>query len=263
MITLPFTTAEVLSFVLLWTRIGGMLFFLPFFGESQIPFRIRIFLALAYSYLVFPLMNLQTYSNLLLGFGPFDLLVVIAKELIFGFTIGFIAKLMLDGVVMAASLVGYQMGFGMASLFLPDTNDQVNAFTILNRIVFILIFLTLNLHHVMIESIQLSLTTVPLGVSLPPMGLGEELISMCGELFVVGVKLASPVLIALLFTMAALGLIARVVPQLNVFVISFPLSFFVGLLVYSATLAFMPVWIEDHVSQYRDLMQSAIHSFAN
>lgn len=263
MITLPFTFPEILCFILLWIRVGGLLFFLPFFGESQIPVRIRVFLALTFSFLTFPVVNVQGFGGSMVSLDTLGLAAAVLKELFFGFTIGYIAKLMLDGVVMGASLVGYQMGFGMASLFLPDSNDQLNAFTILNRIVFLLIFLSLNLHHVLIEAIHLSLKTVRLGVGLPKMQLGEELIGVTGDLFSLAIKLASPVLIALLFTMAALGLIARVVPQLNVFVISFPLSFFVGLLVYAATVAFMPVWIVDHVDVYRDLMNNAMATFVD
>ena len=76
--------------------------------------------------------------------------------------------------------------------------------------------------------------------------IGTHLINVTGNIFSTGVKLASPVVVALMFTTAGLGLIARAVPQMNIFAMSFPVSFMIGLVVYLASTPFFPSWLRDH-----------------
>jgi flagellar biosynthetic protein FliR len=109
-----------------------------------------------------------------------------------------------------------------------------------------LIFLTLGLHHVWISALADSFRLIPGGTALPQAGLGVLLIEVTAGVFVTAMQLAAPLLVALLFAMAALGLVARTVPQMNVFAMSFPVSFFLGLVIYAATIPFFPSWMQDH-----------------
>jgi flagellar biosynthetic protein FliR len=150
-------------------------------------------------------------------------------------------------MIMAASLVGFQMGFGMANLLVPDAGQQMTSFSALHRIIVISIFFALNLHFLFINAIAESFQIIPIGGLNLSTSFGSSIIRITAELFAISLQLAAPMLVALLFAMGALGLAARAVPQLNVFVLSFPISFFVGLLVYIATMPFMPEWIGWHI----------------
>ena len=237
-------TEELIKGGLIFLRITGIFFFLPIFGDYPTPNRVRILLAAAMTVGFYGLVPLPdtvavTTDVILTGW-------LIFKELLIGLTLGFIARMAFAGVLMAANLVGYQMGFGTASLMMPGADQQMDGFSAFHRVLVILIFLSLDMHHLFVDAIAQSFTIIQLGGVLPQLGLGELLIGLSASIFVISMQLAAPVLVALLFTMAALGLIARTVPQMNVFTLSFPVSFFVGLAVYMATFPFFPEWMREH-----------------
>lgn len=249
---------EILRAALIFLRVGGILFFLPIFGDSPTPVRVRVLLAGALSitfYNIVPVSWNRQFSFDVIGLGW-----LVFKELVIGFSIGYIAKVSFDTLLMAASLVGYQMGFGMANLLVPDAEQQLNGFTATHRIIVMLIFLGLGLHHIFLSGMAESFEMIPIGgLSFHP-HLGSLVIELTSSLFSIALKLAAPILVALMFTMAALGLIARTVPQLNVFTLSFPASFFIGLFIYLATIPFFPEWMSYHFETYGEYMMEALYS---
>jgi flagellar biosynthetic protein FliR len=178
--------------------------------------------------------------------------------LLIGAVIGFAAKLLFEGIILAANLVGYQMGFGTGSLLIGDSDVEMTSFTALHRMVVTLIFLTLSLHHSFIRAIASTFDLIPAGTSLPSHGLVKMVIDSTGAIFSTAIQLAAPIFVGMLFTTAALGLIARTVPQLNVFTLSFPISFFVGLGIYIATTPYLTGWIETHFSHLEEVLLTTI-----
>lgn len=230
--------------LLIFIRIGGIIFALPIFGDSPVPVRVRMLMSVAFTCAATPMMD----GRFLLT-APDDVLVLmimLLKELTIGLLIGFVARVAFAGILMGASIVAYQMGFGTATLFMPDTNAHMDAFSAFHRIFVMLVFLSLDLHHLFIRAIFRTFEVVPAGSAMLKPALAPFLIKITSALFTVAIQLAAPLLIALMFTMAALGLVARAVPQLNVFTMSFPASFFVGLLIYIATLTLYPQWLTGH-----------------
>lgn len=232
----------IINGILIFLRISGILFFLPIFGDSPTPIRVRLLLALAFT--------LSVYHFAYVKLSPVyftdivALAFLISKELFIGLIIGILSRFMFEGLIVGANLVGYQMGFGVANLFMPNAEETLNGFSALHRVIVMIIFLTLNLHYIFIKALVSTFEIIPLGLIKFNHEVGSFIISASSNIFVTALQLASPILVALMFTMGALGLIARNVPQVNVFLISFPLSFFVGLLVYFANIAFFPEIIE-------------------
>jgi len=257
---LGFQIEDIFKAALVFIRIGGILMFLPIFGDTPTPVRARIFIAAGLSMLFYhmvptPAVNLLQMDVVGLGW-------IVIKELFIGFGIGFISKMAFDGILMAASLVGYQMGFGMANLLVPDAGQQLNGFTATHRIIVILIFLGLNLHYIFINAIAYSFTSIPLmGVEINP-NITQLIIQLSADIFSISIQLAAPILVALLFTMGALGLVARTVPQMNVFTMSFPMSFFIGLLVYIASFPFFPDWMTAHFTNTNNHLIQMIHGLS-
>lgn len=240
MFDLPYE--DVLKGLLIFLRVGGVLFSLPVFGDEPTPMRVRMLLSAAIAFVLYPVVMPDWFQ----GFptGMLSLTVMGIRELIIGLMIGFVARIVFDGIVMSASIVGYQMGFGTANLMVPDANIQMNSFTALHRVVLMLIFLSLNLHHTYITGMADSFRLIPSGGAVLDGGIGSLMINVTAGLFVTAVQLSAPVLVALMFTMAALGLIARTVPQMNIFTMSFPTSFFIGLLIYIASLPYFPEMVK-------------------
>ncbi len=248
--------AQLLTGALAFLRISVILFALPMIGDPPTPVRARILIGLALTF--------GLYDIIPAGFAPHldtDLLSLstyVVREVLVGLVIGFLARVGFDGFLMAANVVAYQMGFSTASLFVPDAGAQMDGFTAFHRLIVMLMFLSLNLHHLFISAIADSFRLIPGGMAGMHGSLITLLVTSTAGIFSIAVQLAAPILVALLFTMAGLGLIARTVPQMNVFTMSFPISFGVGLLVYIATLPFFPSWMQEHFLNQKQTMILAI-----
>lgn len=249
---------QLLVGALAFLRISGILFALPIIGDSPTPVRARILTALALTIGLQPIIPISWAPTLTQD--VFQVAVYIFRELLIGLVIGFIARVAFDGLVMASSVVAYQMGFGTASLFMPDYSERLDSFTAFHRMLVMLIFLSLGLHHVFVAAIVDSFKLIPGGTATLHGPLASMLVTLTGGMIAVAIQLAAPILVALLFTMAALGLVARAVPNMNVFVISFPTSFVIGLVVYIATLPFFPAWMRDHFLSSHEQMFAALRT---
>lgn len=246
----------ILGCLAIFLRVSGVLFALPVFGDDIVPLRVRTLLSISLTMMVIPMVPKMWDPNSISSI--FELASVVLRELLIGLSIGYVAKLLFDAVVMAAGLVGYQMGFGTAELLMPDLGQPVSAFTHFHRNLMILFFLVLDFHHIYLKTMVESFRMIPIGkASLSPF-LGMEFVKASGVVFASSVELAAPILVALLFTMTALGLLARAVPQVNVFIISFPIGFAVGLLVYVATIPLFPSWMQEHFSLNSELIVTTL-----
>lgn len=249
---------QLLVGALVFLRIGGILFALPIIGDSPTPVRARILTALALTIGLQPMIPLSWAPSLTVD--VLQIAVYIFRELLIGVVTGFFARIAFDALVMAASVVAFQMGFGTASMFLPDYSERLDSFTAFHRMIVMLIFLSLGLHHIFISAIVDSFRLIPGGGAALNGSLPVLLITLTGGMIAIAIQLAAPILVALLFTMAALGLVARTVPNMNVFVMSFPASFVIGLVVYIATLPLFPEWMREHFMNSHEQMFAALRT---
>lgn len=259
MIALPNPT-ELLIGALAFMRVSSIMFALPIIGDSPTPLRARLLASLALTIGIFPVLPSSWYAQVGLDFLPF--VSVLIRELTIGLVFGFAARMLFDGLIMAASVVAYQMGFGTANLFMPDFGESMDGYTAFHRIVVMLIFLALSLHHVFLAGIFESFKLIPAGGMAINGSLGVILLQMTSGIFSIAVQLSAPILVAVLFATAALGLIARTVPQMNVFAMSFPVNFFIGLSVYIATIPFFPEWIQDYFYDSKDQLFLVLKAMA-
>lgn len=232
-------------------RLTGIFFALPFIGDPPVPIQVRIMLAVAFAMLGLEVIpeSFRLAADYPLG----EFVMLVAKELVIGLAIGYLVRIFLTGIVMASSLVGFQMGFGTESLMMADAGRAMTSFTAFHRIVLILIFFTLDLHRVFFEGIFLSFRHIaPLKATLTP-DFFAHMIELTTGIFSTAFTLATPLLVALMFTMAALGVVARSVPQINIFTLSFPVSFVTGMLVY---LTMMPQYTAFVRSHFLDFSES-------
>jgi flagellar biosynthetic protein FliR len=254
-----FSTEAILTAAATFLRISCIIALLPLFGEANVPVRVRILLSVALTVGIYPLLPASYEHQLVAALSdvaPLSLLII--REMLIGLVIGYTAKLAFDGIVMAANMVGLQMGFNTGSIFMPDSDEQTNGFSALHRLLIILIFLALNMHHIYIKTIWDSFVVIPIGQALPTGQLQDILLRVSAAVFSTSLQLAAPLLVGLLFSTAAMGLINRAVPQANVFVLSFPTNFFVGLFIYMALLPLLPGWLQSHFSESQRHLLTAL-----
>ncbi len=212
--------------LLIFVRISGMFITAPFYKSMAILPQVKVFLAIviATSMTQFYWTQQPTFD-----FHLWSLVLLVFKEFTVGAIIGFAANLVFLGARMAGGLIDFEMGFQAASVFDPASNNPT-LIGELNELITLMIFLIINGHHQLIEVIFASIRAVPLttfAISEPTYIL---LIKFTTTIFILAIKIAAPVLIALFSTNLALALLARVAPQTNIFIISFQLKVAVGLL---------------------------------
>jgi flagellar biosynthetic protein FliR len=152
--------------------------------------------------------------------------------------IGLVAEFIFSAVSLAGQLAGMEMGLGLAGLIDPQTQDRVTAIAQWQTLLAMLIFLSVDGHHLLIRAVAESFRAIPPGVaSIGQAGI-SALMSLAGQIFVVALKIAAPVLVLILLVNGAMGALAKLIPQLNVMVVGFPINVAVGFFILMASQPF-------------------------
>ncbi len=234
---LSFHPDRVIMLVLALGRVGGLFIMGPIFASRTAPVRVRAALVLFLTLAMLPLLGPtppvhaeQAGLAIVLGMLGFEIMV--------GFAIGLVAQLTFGAVQMAGQLAGIQMGIGLSNLIDPQTQEHITSLAQWQNLLALLIFLSVDGHHILIRAVADSFTVLPLGGAIPsPAGFGMVL-DLAGGVFVIALKIAAPVLVLLLLVNAAMGVLAKLIPQLNVFIVGFPLNVAAGLFVLGASQPF-------------------------
>ncbi len=223
------------SLFLIFVRILAVLMTAPIFSSQAVPTAAKIGFAGLLSLIILPVETASASTSIwptrLLPF-----LLIAAQEVLIGTLIGFVSNLVFATVGMAASIMGLQIGFRAANLFDPFTTASTTALEQFYTLLSIALFLTINGHHWLIAALARTFDVVPLGTFVLNSITIERLMVLTGEMFVAATRISLPVLGALLLTDLGLGLIARAVPQIQVFFLGLPLKMGLGILVLAFTL---------------------------
>ncbi len=225
------------TFLLLFGRITGLFLSAPIFASRQIPGRIKalIIVTLAASLAYF--VPLQ-YSQVILH--PVHLLAALIVEILIGYTIGFVIYILFGAIQLSGQLMDMQMGFGIVNVVDPQTGTQIPLLGNLTQTLALLVYLAINGHHYLLQAIAQSYKFIPvLGLHIDA-NFTRLLVEITVYMFIIAVKIAAPIVIAVLTTDIAMGFIARTVPQMNVFIVGLPLKILVGLVAF---LLMLPVYI--------------------
>ncbi|MGM0640505.1 MAG: flagellar biosynthetic protein FliR [Thermotogota bacterium] len=227
-------------FFFVFARLAGITLLIPYLSSSFVPNVVKIFIGLFLSYLILPSVT-QVFpidGNLFMIF--YHLLV----NFLFGITIGIMIQLVFYAVQFAGEFMGIQMGFALANVLDPNLNEQVSLISQLSFIFASVIFFLLKGHILMYELIISSFEKVPALFSLD----GNSYIVFAqklGDILVIGLQFAMPITAFMIFIKVALGIISRLIPQMNVFMVGLPLNILVGFLIIMVVIV---TW-EEEISQ--------------
>jgi flagellar biosynthesis protein FliR len=221
------------TFLLVLARLGGLVLSAPILGHLLVPRRVRAAFALVLALVLVPTVPAAPEPASL-----WTLAGGVAAEAALGATLGLVAQFVFAGVQLGGQLAGIQMGFGFANLIDPQSNAHVTIVAQWEQFLALLLFLSLDVHHLLLRGLIESFHAAPPGAVV----LGGEgmhgVVTLAGDIFAVAVRVAAPVMIALLLVNGALGVLTRTIPQLNVFVVGFPVNVGVGLVMLGASLPF-------------------------
>lgn len=227
LILLPF-------FLLVLIRLSAFFLIAPLFSMRGVPNQFKIgiaaFLALTATGAWGPDSALELGGSYLL---------LIFKELAIGLALGFTAALLLYAVQMAGAFIDFQMGFAIANVLDPQTGAQVPIIGQFKYTLALLFLLTVNGHHLMLDGVMQSLRTLPPEefLTLPPEAIARFMTDLFVEMFIIAFQIALPIVASLFLIDVALGILAKTVPQLNIFAVGLPLKIFVGFILLFLTMS--------------------------
>ncbi len=141
-----------------------------------------------------------------------------------GLFLGVIPKIVFAAVEFAGAIIGYQMGFSIVNVVDPQSDTQVSIISSFESILTTLLFVTVNAHHLFIRIIATSYEKLPIASFLFSKGKIEVLLQLSSNVFILGLQLSAPFLILLFLANLVMGLMARSIPQLNIFIVGFPFT---------------------------------------
>lgn len=250
-------------FLLILFRLGGMLLSAPIFAGGHVPVPFKVGLALCLAVSLYPLLG----KGVLLAreMAPWSLGLSIVGEVAVGLVIGLAARLLFVGVSLAGELAGVQMGLGMANVVDPQFPQQASVVAQFMELMTVLTFLSLQGHHAFLEAVWASFESIPLGTfsGAAAAGAASVLVALFGKSLVLAVRLSSPIMVAVLVTNVAIGLLARVVPHLNFFAFGLSITFVVGMLALLVSLPLLIRLIEISAGQVRPELFSLVRSLSH
>ncbi|MFP4013677.1 MAG: flagellar biosynthetic protein FliR [Chitinispirillaceae bacterium] len=221
---------QVQYFLLMFVRVVTMVSLLPIFGASNIPVQIKVALSVLLTAALFSTQLASGFPQLPASFSAGMFILLVAKEVMVGLAVGFAASFLFAAVQFAGRLIDTEMGFGFVELADPITNQSTTVLGQFQVVLFTILFLLFNGHYFMLISIQKSFELIPLmGASFPGGEMTVHITAMVADIFIIALKLAAPIFVTLLLTEIAMGIVARTVPQINIFFVGLPLKIFVGI----------------------------------
>jgi len=217
--------------LLAFLRVLSVFIWLPIFSDATVPKRLRIVLALSLVFCLWPTIEptLSSYDHTL-QWNPLRLAICTLREVFFGFAVGFASKMLSFTIHMASHLVGTGMGFQVASLYNPHSEQTESSYSVFKSWILIMALLTFQVHHIFLKGLNQSFINVPLGVpfSSKTSYLAVELLK---ESFSLGLQLSAPLILVQFLCSFILAFINKAIPQINVFVMNYPLSFLLSITV--------------------------------
>jgi flagellar biosynthetic protein FliR len=227
-VDISFLPAMAATFLLVFARIGTMVMLLPGFGEMNVPRRVRLGIALVLTAILFPL-HRNAYQVNLGSLTP--VLVLMFQELAVGVVLGITARLTMSALQVAGSVAAQQLGLGFVTAVDPTQGQQGLIIGNFLTLVALAMFFALDLHHLVIAALNDSYRLFHPG-EMPAVGDAANLVTRTiGAAFRIGMQLAAPLLVFGLVFNLALGVLARLMPQMQVYFVAMPLSILIGLLI--------------------------------
>lgn len=238
-----FTEAEIVPFFASLTRVVALFMVLPVFGDANVPQLVKVFLAFTVNMVVYPVAAAQGVVHAsTLTMSDLGIAALVLKEGAVGLVLGFTAKIFFEALTFAFAHIGNQMGFNMAAVYDHHTETNLPVISQMIMIFATLLFLVLDGHHLFFKALVQSYSVVPIGGFEFSRNVAGFVLETSAQVFWIGVRLSAPMALMIFLINCAFGIVAKAVPQINVFVVSFTVNILAGFLVLSLS---MPMFGTD------------------
>jgi len=246
---------QFLVFILVLSRVSGLMMTAPIFGSQEVPMRVRAFLAFAIAVLVAPLQMGHTWQD------PGNLLnyaVYLGAEILVGVTLGLGILLLFSGLQIAGQIISQVGGMQLADVYDPGFDNSVPVYSRLFYHIALAVFVCIGGHRMVMEALLDTFQHLPPGAAAFNSSVTETLVLLLQQSFGLGIRAGAPAMVALLLATLVLGLIGRTLPQLNVMALGFSFNSLVTLFTLSVTLGTAAYVLQDHVEPTLESLLDAL-----
>jgi len=242
--TISYLPQAVFLFMLMFARIGTIIMLLPAFGDANVPPRIRLMVAVSFSFVMLPLAS-EYYGAApqnLAGLFP-----LLGGEVIVGLLIGGIARLFMSALQIAGTAMSFQMGLSYAQSFDPTQGIQGAILGSFLSVTAVTLIMMTDMHHMFLIAVRDSYILFKPG-DLPALGDFSELaVNTVAGSFKVGVQITAPFLVFGLIFYLGIGILSRLMPQVQIFFVAMPANILLGLTLLMLLLSSLLMWFLDHL----------------
>jgi flagellar biosynthetic protein FliR len=235
-LNLEFLPLTAFVFLLIFARVGSMVMALPGIGDKSVPPNIRLVFALALTLIFYPLVQ-QFFPKLPDKLGT--MAVLFAHELIIGLVLGILIRLIMSGAQVAGTIVGFQSGLSFATSFDPNFGGQSNIISTFFGILALTLIFVGDLHHLLLGGIFDSYKLFSPTMELPAGDFSQLALSLISGSFRIALQMAAPFIVFGLIFYLGIGLLARLIPQIQIFFIAMPANIFISLIIFMLLLSSM------------------------
>lgn len=255
---MSFTVENLEFYLLVLVRVSSLIMSAPVFSYRSIPMRVRAALSVFVSLVVIaaiPVVPLEYFG--VLGYS-----VLVLKEMLLGITLGLMCNMCFYIVSFSGQLMDMEMGLSMASMFNPMMNIQISITGNIYTYLLLITMVVTNMHYYIIRALVDSFNYFNVGKAIFPMlNLKNIVVDFMANYFIIAVRIILPVFCCMLLINVILGVLAKVAPQMNLFVVGMQLKVLVGLLILVLVLQSFPTVADYVFDEMKELMTNIIHVF--
>ncbi|OGP54893.1 MAG: flagellar biosynthetic protein FliR [Deltaproteobacteria bacterium RBG_13_52_11b] len=227
-------------FLLIVMRVAFILFMMPLLGTRNVPVLAKAGLTLTTSLILLPVVPIHPAY---FPSEPLHFLFFMVFECLIGFILGLSIKVFFAAIQLAGEFIGFQMGLSMAQVVDPSSGMDATLVAQLYYFLALLVFLSVNGHHWFFRAVVQSFRLLPPGTLDLQDGLYRYFLSLSGKMFIIGIKIAAPIMAVLFLAQVAMGIIAKMVPQINILITSFPITIGLGMIFIGLSLELLVPYV--------------------
>jgi flagellar biosynthetic protein FliR len=224
---------DIQKLMLIFVRTLSMMWLIPLFSSRMVSGIFKAGLSVLIAFLLFDSVKTGSLS----GNDPVSSLLLVMKEVFTGVTIGFFVRILFLAVNVAGEIISLQSGFSFARFMDPFSMVQMSIMEQVTNLMAMMIFFAVDAHHMLIKGLAVSLKELPIGAAALDPPLLQYLINTTGKIFATGLRIGAPVIIALFLVDLSLGILSRMIPQVNVFVEGVSMKILITVIIFSFSLA--------------------------
>lgn len=232
---------QVAVFFLIFIRVSGIFLLTPIYGSRNVPGHVKAAFGLTVSYILYPMLY---RPEIVVPEQVIPYLFLVATEFIAGMIIGFVSSMVFTAIQMCGQILDTQIGFGIVNVIDPQSGNQVPLVGNFLYILALIVFLSINGHHVVLGALVASFKLIPLTGVVFNAGISQFVVALMKGIFLIALQISLPILASLLLIDIALGILSRTMPQMNIFIVGVPAKIFTGIFVLSLVLPFYIFFLE-------------------